>query len=125
VLLAVPPGALFPRAIPEEPAAGAKQCHIYRFSGSFCPACRLQDAHWANTNADEVLAKQGIISYKLDIAENVKLKDAWRVKVIPTTIIVEVTSDGKSGTALRRFDGCLSTHQIRDFVDLKHPWKNK
>ncbi len=124
VLLFVPASMLFPAAPPDgkpEPVAVQKY-HIYKFSGKFCPACRLQQASWLMTSANESLKKQGIKVFDLDIEKAKTLGDAWKVKVIPTTIIVEVGSTGVDAKPIRRHDGRLSESQIETFVDLSKAW---
>lgn len=126
VFLIVPANWLSPSP-PVDPAKPATvyKYHIYKFSAKWCPGCRMQQAAWLLASADAELTKQGIKSFDLDIDKYKTLANAWKVKSLPTTIIVEVGSSGTDAVAIRRHDGPLTGTQIKDFVNLQQSWPNK
>jgi len=96
----------------------APEYNVYVFSGAFCPACRAQAANWEAADIAGLLKKQGITYFNIDTAKELTLTQQWGVKIIPTTIMVEVMPSGKSARAVRRFNAMMSESQLKDFVNL-------
>ena len=78
------------------------------FSSATCGPCKLY-----SPQVDKV-AVQGYNIQKLDVADNTELVEKYRVRGVPTSIIVD-----EEGTEIHRFMGAKSAPTLKDLLDSK------
>lgn len=106
------------------PVVNADEYRLLRFRASWCQPCQAQKAVFRDNQLGLLLQRLRVQDHLVDIDTDAGKESAraWKVKTIPTTILIRMTGDRQAKQVKRWGDGndpLLDGPNYRYFVDPK------
>ena len=96
--------------------AQAADYRLLRFTATWCGPCHAQQAIFRQPQIQAVLRQHNIKDVAVDIDRYPSIAKTWRIRAVPTTILVDVDpADGKA-TVIRRRNTSMTAEQYKNFV---------
>ena len=91
------------------------QYAVIDFGAEWCIPCKQMETHWRDPKIVEAIQSYAEVYY-LDYDRDAEAKEDWKIKAVPTIIVIEKKSDGWH--EVRRHVGYMSIEQLAKFLEL-------